>query len=848
MKTKRIISRRAFLRDTALGTAAVALTPFNSVIGNVTQAAWPAGAGRYRFRMIGHGHIDPVWLWRWAEGVSVVHSTFRSALDRMAETPGMVFACSSARFYQWVADNDPGMLEEVRRRIREGRWNVVGGWWIEPDMNIPCGEAMVRQGLYGQLAMQRLLGVRATVAFNPDSFGHTGTLPQIIRKQGMENYVFMRPQRHEKTIPADLFWWEGPDGSRVLTYRIQESYTDNRSVRRRIESVLKIAGAEPAKTFMAFYGVGDHGGGPTKENLRSIAEIKKEEGAPALVYSSVNAYFEEIRVDKSLDIPTVKDDLQHHAVGCYTSESAIKKGNRLAEAALATAEKITALGALYWGNAYPKGPFEAAWKKALFLQFHDSLAGSSLVSHSKDAAEGYGYVLDTAHEATWMAIQKLEWQIAAEDPESDYLLAFNPHAWEVKANIRYDFGWDSLPASTAVVDAGGHSLPYQWVPAESQTGGRKGLVVTARLPAMGYCQIRIMQGAPHLIGKRAGAEGDTLENEYYKIRFSSHGTLSILDRETGKEVFANGAKGCRAVIIDDPSDAWGHDVKAYDREIGSFGEANIKTLCNGPLKATIRVTSRYGQSKLTADWSLYAGQRCIEADITLDWHERQKMLKFSFPVDVQSPVATYETPYGFIEREANGNEDPGQRWIDVTGRQGTEAYGLAVLNDAKYGYSVKDNDMRVTIVRSPVFAHHDPRKLDDDQEYAWMDQGLQTFRMALVPHKGGWKEAGIPRIAEAFVSPPVALYQGIHPGSMPRQASFLSVDKPNIIVSSVKQSETGNDLIIRCVETNGQQTDASLQLPAGNCKWNGSFGRCEIKTLRYNPKKGTIKEVNLLEE
>ncbi|MDR1161834.1 MAG: twin-arginine translocation signal domain-containing protein [Tannerellaceae bacterium] len=847
MNNKRI-SRRDFLRNTALGTAVVALTPFNSVIAAVPQAAWAADASGYRFRMIGHGHIDPVWLWRWAEGVSVVHSTFRSALDRMAETPGMVFTCSSAQFYQWVADNDPKMLEEVRKRIKEGRWNVVGGWWVEPDMNIPGGEAMVRQGLYGQLTLQRLLGVRATVAFNPDSFGHTGTLPQIIRKQGMENYVFMRPQRHEKTIPADLFWWEGADGSRVLTYRIQHSYNDSRSVRGRIESILKTADGEPAKTFMAFYGVGDHGGGPTKENLRSIEEIKKEEGAPALTYSSVDAYFEEIRADKSLAIPVVKDDLQHHAAGCYTSESAIKKGNRLSEAALVTAEKITALGSLHWKSAYPKEKFDAAWKKVLFLQFHDSLAGSSLVSHSADAKEGYGYALDTAHEAIWLAVQKLEWQIAAEDPASEYMVVFNPHAWEVKANVRYDFGWNALPESTVVTDDEGNSLPFQWLLGESQTGGRKGLVVQVTLPAAGYRQIRITKGAPCPVSRPATADGNTLENEYYKIRFSTHGTLSILDKETGKEVFANGAKGCRAVIINDQSDAWGHDVKAYDQEIGSFGEANIKVLCNGPLKATLRVVSRYGASKLTTDWSLHAGQRAVEADVTLDWHERRKMLKFSFPVDAEAPVATYETAYGFIEREANGNEDPGQRWTDVTGRQGAATYGLTVLNDAKYGYDIKENDMRVTIVRSPVFAWHDPKKLDPDEEYVWMDQGIQTFRLKLVPHKEGWKEAGIPRIAEEFMSPPTALYQGIHPGSLPKSASFLSVDKPNIIVSSVKKSETGDDLIIRCVETNGQETAASLQFPSLHFGWNGSFGKCEIKTLRYNPKRGIIKEVNLLEE
>ena len=212
--------------------------PVTGIFTNDMQQAeaWPADASKFRFHMIGHGHIDPVWLWPWSEGVSVVHSTFRSALDRMNETPDFTFTTSSAQFFQWVADNDPAMLAEIRKRVEEGRWNIVGGWWVEPDMNIPSGEAMVRQGLYGQLTFQRLLGHRATVATNPDSFGHTCTLPQIIKLQGMENYIFMRPGPREKTIPADLFWWEGTDGTRVLTYRIQQSYNDGGSVRNRVKT------------------------------------------------------------------------------------------------------------------------------------------------------------------------------------------------------------------------------------------------------------------------------------------------------------------------------------------------------------------------------------------------------------------------------------------------------------------------------------------------------------------------------------------------------------------------------------------------------------------------------------
>ncbi len=848
MRRKDAISRRKFIQHAALGTAAIALTPFNSILGQTSQSLWPAQASKYTFKMIGHGHIDPIWLWRWPEGVAVVLSTFRSALERMKETPGMIFTCSSALFYQWVAENDPQMLEEVKKRIKEGRWNVVGGWWIEPDMNIPCGEAMVRQGLYGQLTMQRLLGVRSKIAFNPDSFGHTGTLPQIISKQGMDNYVFMRPGPHEKTIPADLFWWEGTDGTKVLTYRIQDAYNGNRSVRERMTPVLDRLEKEPMSTFMFFYGVGDHGGGPTKENLRMIEQMKTEEGAPKMEYSSVDEYFEEIRKDKSLKIPVVKDDLQHHAPGCYTADVVIKKGNRVSEAALICAEKVTAIGSIMWGNSYPKDKFTSAWQKVLFYQFHDSLAGTSLVSHTKDASNAYGYALDIADESTNMAVQKLEWQIPAEDPDSKYMVVFNPHTWETESKITYEVGFGGLAQEVSVTDDEGNQLPYQWIVGEAQTFGTRGITFKVKLPAMGYRQIRIKVGTPLAIGNPVKAEGNTMENEYYKISFSRKGTLGILDKKTGHEVFTKGMSGCQAIVIEDTSDTWSHKIVNFDKEVGSFGNANIRVLDNGPLKATIRTISSYGDSTLTIDWTLYAGSKEIDAAVTLDWHERLKMLKFSFPVDVENPVPSYEVPYGFMVREANGDEDPGQRWVDLTGKQGSDKYGLTIINDAKYGYSAKENDMRVSITRSAVYAHHNPVVLDTEKEYVWMDQGIQTFRMKLVPHQGSWQEANISRIAEEFISIPVCIYQGIHPGHMPKSGSFMSVDAPNVIVTSIKKSESGDDLIIRCVETIGKGTAATLRLPVSGHQWKGDFKACEIKTLRYNAKRGSFKEVNLLEE
>jgi alpha-mannosidase len=841
------ISRRTFINYGSSGIAVFAMRPVAHLFADDLQqdGSWPSDAAKFRFHMIGQAHIDPVWLWPWSEGISVVHSTFRSALDRMNETPDFCFTASSAQFYQWVSENDPSMLEEIRKRVDEGRWNNVGGWWIEPDMNIPCGESMVRQGLYGQLTMQRLLGHRASVAYCPDSFGHANTLPQILKLQGMEDYIFMRPAPKEKSLPADLFWWEGSDGTRILTYRIPLSYNDTSSVRNRVEQVLSKFHDQPMKSFMAYYGAGDHGGGATKENIRSIEELKVEKDAPKIFYSTTDRYFKEIRADKNLNLPVVKDDLQHHAVGCYTAESEIKKGNRHSEAALITAEKIASIGSVVWGSGYPKKELTSAWQKVLFLQFHDSLAGTSLPEHSQTAREGYGYALDIAHTTTYLAVQKLEWQVASEDPSSQYRLIFNPHAWEVHSNLEYDL--DDMRSSTRVEDEMGNSLLHQWNPGSTETN-RKRLIVSTKLPPMGYRQIRIMKGDPLQTKNEARAEKNLLENEFLRIKFSTNGTIGIFDKETGKELFIGGEKGCKAVVLNDPSDTWSHDIRSFSDEIGAFTDADIKVIENGPLRAAIRVTTSYGYSKLIIDWTLYTASRNLEAKVTLDWHERLKMVKFSFPVDVESPVATYETPYGHIVRSTNGDEDPGQRWIDLSGNHNGEIYGLSVINDAKYGYNVLGSDMRISVARSSPYAHHNPKVLDMNIEHIWMDQGIQTFRMLLVPHTGSWEKNNIVRLAEEFISPSLVMYQGIHKGMMPKSGSFLAVEPQNIIVSAVKQSEYSDDIIIRCVETSGSTADATIDLRFVDKKWTAKFRPFEIKTLKVDRKTGILKEVNLLEE
>jgi len=732
---------------------------------------------------------------------------------------------------------------------------VVGGWWIEPDVNVPNGESLVRQGLYSQRLFQQLFGRAAQIGYNPDSFGHPGTLPQILKLQGMHGYVFKRPEAHEKKLPADLFWWEGADGTRVLTYRIPWDYGFTEHLDDRLRDFI-LSLQEPTKSLMVFYGAGDHGGGPAKENIQSLLDMQKQTGAPTILFSTPDHYFEEVvgavREPPLQTLPVVADDLQHHSVGCYTAVSEIKKDNRTTEAALATGEKMAALASVLAGFDYPKSEFTAAWKKVLFMQFHDSMAGTALPEHYVVSRHAYGYALEVANQAINLAAQKIAWQIPTQDPDSEYLVVFNPHAWDATLNVEYDLGWDDWTGSeinSRLEDEHGNNVSHQWTQASTVVDNRVKLVFRAPLPAFGYRQFRLRKAEsapPPASAVHATEKG--LENEHLRVAFLDDGTLSILDKDSGAEVFRGGKGGARAVVLDDHSDTWSHRIRAYTKEVGAFGSARFRVFENGPLRATVRVRTSYGASSLQTDWMLYAGARALEARVTLDWHEHQKILKFSFPVQVQNPRPTYEIAYGYKVRKAEGDEDPGQRWIDLSGDRAGKEYGLVVINDAKYGYSVQDNDMRISIVRGAVYAQHDPRKLEPNGEYIWQDQGEQTFRMLLLPHAGAWQDAGVVRLAEELTAPVPVLYQGIHPGTRPLSASFLSVDAPNVVVSVVKKGEDGDDLIVRCYETAGRGAKATLDLGLVNRRWTGTFRPLEIKTLRVPLAGGEIREVNVLEQ
>jgi alpha-mannosidase len=786
--------------------------------------------------MIGNAHIDPVWLWQWPEGYQEVRATFRSAIRRMEEYPEFVFTMNAVCYLAWVEESDPELFEQIRARIADGRWQVVGGWWIEPDCNIPGGESFVRQALYGQRYLYDRFGITATTGANVDSFGHNGSIPQLLRGAGMDSYVFLRPGPHERELPASLFRWASRDGSSVVAYRIPHEYCSPRG--ELVEHVDKALAQLPADAgeLMVFYGVGDHGGGPTKDNLDSIRALDGVDGR-RLECSSPRAFFDAVGGDG--DLPVVTGDLLNHAVGCYAAHSGIKRWNRRAEHLLQRAEKWCAVASAVADVPYPHAELTEAWKLVLFNQFHDTLAGTSIRPAYDDARDQIGHACSLAASAFNRAVQSIARGIdIPEEPDVHDVVVFNAHPWPVEAEVELEFTW-LKPEGARMTDDAGASVAVQTTrPLATASSSRGRLVFGASLPPLGYRTYRIHLGAedpaPGVV-----ATDTTLENEFVALEVDpATGWLSRLtDKATRVELAAPGG---HAVVVDDRSDTWGHGVRAYDEVLGAFECTSVRLVEHGPVRSVLRIESRFGSSTLAEELILRPGSRSVEVRARLDWRERLKLLKLRVPTAVEAATATFEIPYGFTERATDGTEQPAQAWVDVSDARS----GLAVLNDGKCGHDVRGGAIGITVARSPVYAWHDPKELDDDGVYDYLDQGEQELTYVLMPHAGDWRDAGVVRAAAELNQPPFALLEAPHPGMRPRRASYLSAGGVELTV--LKAAEDGEAFAVRAYDGAGRGGRAELTLL--DRSFTADFGPAEIKTFLV-PRNGAapVVETNLLE-
>lgn len=788
--------------------------------------------------MIGNAHIDPVWFWTWQDGYHEVKATFRSALDRMNENPDFIFTCACADYYRWVEENDPAMFEEIRARVKEGRWVIVGGMWIQPDMNAPSGESMARHLLYSQRYFKDRFGVTATVAYNVDSFGHNAMMPQLFHQAGIGAYVWMRPMMTENSrIPEGASLWQGIDGTTLPTWRILEGYGAFHNVPAKIDDTFAFAD-KTAMPAMCFYGVGNHGGGPTIENLREIDNfIATAARGHEVGYSSPADYF--AAIDKSA-LPLWRGELQHHASGCYSTHSASKLKHRATENALQRMEKLSVLSGALTGHT-PNAPFvQQAWHNLLFNEFHDIMGGCSAQDVLETVVVQLDESISIAAREENAALQKISWRVdtskglpPVHSKEEDWQLwgirgqgtpvvVFNPHEFPAEGPVHI-----RRPIK-AVRDDSGAPVPVQLIRAGRTNGDDKwDSAFTAQVPPLGYRLYWIfLEDAGDAIANPLSVSETHLENARIRAEFDpATGALTALINKSTGENILRAPSAVRLVDIEH-CDTWAHMVFTFDKPAGEFSLEKIAVVEQGPVRAAIRITLRHGHSLLEQTFTLYADADQLEIANRMRLDERHRMVKLCYPTVHTAGTEFSEISCGAIERTACGEEEHCQRWIAMQG----ENSGLAVLNNGKYSYSAKNGELCLTVANTSIFADHYGQSTRDDS-CRFMDQDEQAFTIALTPYAGSWQDARLHQRAALLNQPLPHVTETYHAGPLPAQFSGLSIDNSSIQLMALKPAESGDGHILRLVEATGRPQHANISLPLLNRTLALDFAPFQIRTI-----------------
>jgi alpha-mannosidase len=807
------------------------------------------------YHLTGNSHIDAAWLWPWTESVDVVKRTFGTALQLMYEYPEYTYTQSAAAYNEWLAQKYPEMNAEIAQRIKEGRWEIVGGMWVEPDLNMPDGESLVRQLLVGKRWYKQAYGVDVRVGWNPDSFGYTWQLPQIYKKSGVDYFVTQKMAWNDTNqLPFKFFWWESPDGSKVLSYFPHDYANDNLNpVRLARDFTIAQKQAAGLTGMMDLYGIGDHGGGPTRAildegrhwaypSLPAYVMPKIEFGtalpyftalekqiapnSPVWDYPSIaKGYTPPPPVAGMVNIPTWKSELyfEYHR-GVMTTQANHKKNMRDAEEQMLDAEKWASLAWVLAGRAYPSSDLTEDWKKVLFNQFHDLAAGSGIGVIYKDAQKDYDVVRWSTNEIDTNALktvaERIDTSLRGKIAQGQSIVIFNPLGWMRSGEAAfpatgYPNGFEIRDPQTGITH------PSALLPKEVRDGIEEYRFPVPDVPALGYEVFQIVPttGGQHwAVGPGPVAREEkndfVLENGYLRVVIDKQTgcIISLFDKRSKFEALAAGACGNQLQAFKDKPkdyDAWNIDLGTLDQPPTLFTQADKVELLGDD---AVRVTQTWQSSKFVQTIRFARMAPEVDIDNEIDWHESHVLLKASFPLAASGPFATYEIPYGTIDRPTTRNnswekaqfEVTALRWADLSGPgPDGKVHGLSILNQNKYGYDAAGNVLRLTLLRSPKWPD------------AEADMGHHHFHYALYPHAGTWKEALTVRHGYEYNYPLTAVVTTAHPGSLPVSHSFASVGPENIVLTAVKKAEDANGLIFRVYEWAGKETTAEFHVPPG---------------------------------
>lgn len=766
--------------------------------------------------MVGQSHIDIAWLWPVRETVRKVSRTFSTVCALMDRYPDFKYSQSQPILYAFVKDNNPELYERIKQRIAEGRWELVGGMWVEPDLNIPSGESLVRQMLYGQRFFEREFGKRSAIEWLPDTFGYCASLPQLLKLAGIDYFMTTKLGWNDTNkFPYDLFHWVGIDGTSIVAYQNHgvNEHTHPKDVHEHWASFRQ---KDEINELMLLYGHGDGGGGVTHEMVEYVERAHLMPGQPLSRFATAADFFGAI-AKRNPDLPQWHGDLylELHR-GTYTTHARNKRNNRKAEALYREAEiwSALAIGDEQQGMR-TKQALDKGWELMLLNQFHDIIPGTSIPEVYFTSAKEYERIFDIGQAELDQTLSAVVTKMTGGQYEGEPYVVFNSLGWEREEIVILDAEqW----RGRAPYDAAG-PMQYDLLPPETEDGAERLAVRVTGIPAFGSKTFWLRETEEVTEKALTGTEGtlsanvpvpEQWETAHYLLKFNARGEItSWYDKAAGRELIAPGGKGNELQFFHDTPtywDAWDIDPRYESQPAGTAELLESEVMQRGSVMDVLRFRWKLNASIIDQEIMLYHHRRRVDFRTKVDWHESHKLLKVAFPVDIVASKATYEIPFGALERPTHRNTSWDQAQFEVCGHRWADlsegGYGVSLLNDCKYGYDIKDGVMRLSLLRAPKWP---------DQG---ADQGKHEFTYSLLPHEKDWREAHVVREAAELNQAVVAVQAPSgQSGRLPAEHSWLHLESTHVILDTIKRAEDGSGTILRFYESSGGRETVTIKWP-----------------------------------
>ncbi len=745
---------------------------------------------------IGHAHIDMNWLWVWNETVAVCHRDFETMTKLMQKYPIFTFSQSQVSIYKAVMKTRPDLFDRIRKFVNKGQWEVTAAMWVEGDENMAGGESLVRQFLLANRFLKHHFGIEPKVCWQPDLFGHVWTMPQILKKCGVKYYYFMRCGKDNPHV----FWWEGPDGSRVLA-ATTPNY--NGSIGHDTANYgFELYRKQGLKDYLHVYGVGDHGGGPTMRDIERGIEIGKNPSLPAVKFNTVANYFDTL-ASKYDNFPVIKDELQFIFEGCYTTHADIKLKNRQCENLFPMLEFFSVI-AMPYELPYPEFILNEGWERACFNQFHDILPGSAIHASYEEAIPITDGFIEAGKQALQKSLTAIINQIHTSDINIEPIVVFNPNNRE-----RNDVVTVQLPIFpdewAEILDHEGNIIPSQIIRRTSKTA--EIIFIANKIPSLGYKTFswRKVDNAPAYRTDLSISQDFVIVNKFYQIKIDNKTGLisSLILKENNQEFIQPGKRAnVFQLLHEDGREMSAWQIGNISNQIDLIEPERIEILEHGPVRILLQIFNRYNKSTFIQRVAIYSDLERIDFPCTVDWQEigtRQvgsKFLKVAFALNLEGDAkATFELPFGTIAREPNGHEYPSQKWMDL----GDSKYGVSLVNDCKFGCDIHKNVMRLSLLR----CSYEPDPIPD--------KGIHDFRYAIIPYQGNWQTANTLKAGYELNQPLLPILTDQHQGTLPQEQAFVRCSADNIILTAFKKCEDDDSLILRFYEAYGATVDAAFE-------------------------------------